>query len=58
MSNVTFRVASNARTHGLHYAVEHEIKRAMRAGRGREAAITTALEHMSSVLRLMRRGQA
>ena len=58
MSHTTARIASNVRTHGIAFAVEHEVKRAQRAGRGREAAITTGIEHVASVIRMIRRGQA
>lgn len=43
MCNVTSRVASNVSVHGVRFAVEVEIKRAKRAGRSQEAAITWAL---------------
>ena len=44
MCNVTARVVSNVTTHGVRFAVEHEVKRATRSGLGREAAITRAVE--------------
>lgn len=48
MCIVTSRVASNVATHGVAFAVEHEVKRARRMGMGREAAITRAVELVRS----------
>lgn len=50
MSFVTARIASNVTTHGVAFAVEHELGRALRAGLGREAAITRAVELVRSAI--------
>ena len=50
MSLVTARIASNVTTHGVAFAVEHELGRALRAGRGREAAVTRAVELVRSAI--------
>jgi len=51
MSHVTARIASNVTTHGIAYAVQQEIVRAKRAGRGHEAAVTHAVEAVRSAIR-------
>lgn len=51
MHLVTFRVMSNIRAHGLHFAAAQEIARFERAGLGREAAVTAGLLSMRSAIR-------
>lgn len=48
MCNVTSRVASNVRVHGVQFAVAVEIKRAKRSGLGEQAAISWAVEMVKS----------
>ena len=48
MCNVTARIASNATTHGVQFAVATEVKRAKRRGLSEQAAISWAVELVKS----------
>lgn len=55
MCHVSTRIISNATTHGIRFAVDHEIKRAQRRGLSRPAAVTWGIELVASTLRAARK---
>lgn len=46
MSNHTHCVRSNAQTHGVRFAVDHEVARLIRKGFGAEFAFRLACQHV------------
>ena len=50
-SLVTFRIKSNASTHGIKFAADQEIARFIRAGFSRNASISMGLASVSAAIR-------
>lgn len=47
---VTARIQSNHQVHGLHFAIESEYKRLLRAGRSKRVAYLMAVEMVGAVI--------